>query len=145
MTTGTCYVTRKAGTGRNWDKPALGQYCFNGSRDNNIAAPYGKESAVFRDDGAPPEERYKCFDFDKLPDVPPGETNPYAVSGLYGAVSPDAWPGVGFQAADPLFLRHRKHRVLGILARRKLTGYFLRAFLSERRIRRPRHCPRGDG
>ncbi len=117
-----CYAESR--DGRNWDKPALGQYCFNGSRDNNIAAPYGKESAVFRDDGASPEERYKCFDFDKLPDVPPGESNAYAMSGLYGAVSPDgiAWR----RLPEPLIRYFCDTENIGYWdpARRKLTGYF---------------------
>ncbi len=117
-----CYAESR--DGRQWAKPALGQYCFNGSRANNIACPYGKETAVFRDDSAPPAERYKCFDFDKLPDLPPGEKNPYAASGLFGAVSPD---GLAWQRLpQPLIRYFCDTENIGYWdpELRKLVGYF---------------------
>ena len=70
--------------GIRWEKPALGLYSFSGE-PTNILGPYGQETAVFRDDSAAPEERYKCFDWDRMP----GASGDFWGYGLYGCVSPD--------------------------------------------------------
>ncbi|HTX54488.1 MAG TPA: hypothetical protein VMD08_13850 [Candidatus Baltobacteraceae bacterium] len=53
---GDCYFESKDGV--HWERPALGQVEFNGSRDNNLLKP-GPTGQVFIDPHAPPEERYK--------------------------------------------------------------------------------------
>ena len=68
----------------------LGLVALQGSKQNNIVSPYGDSSAVFRDDSAPPEERYKMFDWDRLHDVPE-DAEPNKKYGLYGCVSPDGY------------------------------------------------------
>ena len=86
--TGLCYAESLDGI--LWDKPNLGLFTFDGSKQNNIVSPYGDSSAVFRDDSAPPEERYKMFDWDRLHDVPE-DAEPNKKYGLYGCVSPDGY------------------------------------------------------
>lgn len=81
-----CYA--ESSDGVHWTKPDLGLYSHNGSTANNITCPYGKETAVFRDENAPQAERYKCFDFAKLPNFSEDQTI-YEQSGLYPLVSPD--------------------------------------------------------
>ena len=75
--------------GFHWTKPDLGIYAFEGGTATNIVAPFDSTN-VFRDDSAPAEERYKCFDWDRLPQV--SETQDSSTKyGLYGCVSADGY------------------------------------------------------
>ena len=73
--------------GLHWTKPSLGLCELNGSRDNNVVTAMSGGSP-FRDDNAPPEQRYKAFDFTRLPDAPESLSGPAKI-GLMGMVSPD--------------------------------------------------------
>ena len=76
--------------GFHWTKPDLGVYSFEG-KPTNIVSPYSLTTSVFRDDspGVPPAERYKCFDWDRLPNSDGKKlADQY---GLYGCVSPDGF------------------------------------------------------
>lgn len=82
--------------GYTWIKPSLGVVDYRGSRDNNLVCPSANAAAVFRDEGAPADQRYKSFWFDALRDVPE-DTPPFRAYGLFGLVSPDGlrwrpWP-----------------------------------------------------
>lgn len=84
-----CYAESQDGV--NWVKPNLGIYSFNGSKSNNIVSFAHFIAAVFRDDNGAAEERYKSFEFGKLPpeeiaNSKGGNFNTYC---LYGLVSPD--------------------------------------------------------
>lgn len=113
-----CYAESVDGV--TWVKPNLGLYEYRGSKDNNIV--FGREmngdgyssGALFRDDTAAPEERYKLFykGKQKFPDAQSYETklteykkrfgedniDPTCITrgkkdnsilGMFGAVSPD--------------------------------------------------------
>ena len=83
-----CYAESEDGF--SWSKPRLGSIEWNGSAENNIATWYGYEGAVFRDDAGPPEERYKCFDRERMGELAaPGDEK--GLAGLYVAVSPDGY------------------------------------------------------
>jgi hypothetical protein len=69
-----------------WRKPALDVYRVGGKATNLITHPT-RESSIFRDESAPPAERYKCFDLDELPNSE--GKSPFLSNGLYGCVSPD--------------------------------------------------------
>ena len=83
-----CYAESEDGL--HWVKPSLGIFTFGGAKTNNIVSPYGGSSAVFRDDSAPADERYKAFHWDRLHDVPE-DTEPQFKYGLYGCLSPDGY------------------------------------------------------
>ncbi len=83
-----CYAESE--NGFDWKKPSLGLHPFNGSKENNIVSFCFNGAAVFRDDSAPADERYKFFHFDKLEDVPQ-DARPAFKYGLYGVVSPDGY------------------------------------------------------
>jgi hypothetical protein len=72
--------------GLHWTKPEFDVHKFEG-RPTNILTQYGSATSIFRDDSAPAEERYKCFDWDRLTDAPPGP--PFTQYGLFPCVSPD--------------------------------------------------------
>lgn len=69
-----CYFESK--DGYHFDRPTLGLYEYEGSKDNNIIMDLYGNKAIFVDPVAPPEERYKMVIGDQ-----PG--------GVRGAVSPD--------------------------------------------------------
>ena len=74
--------------GFRWTKPDLDAYRFEG-KPTNVVSPYSLTTAIFRDDSpkAPASERYKCFDWDRLPNSDGKKlADQY---GLYGCVSPD--------------------------------------------------------
>jgi hypothetical protein len=76
--------------GFHWTKPDLDVYTFEG-QPTNIVSPFAQTTGVFRDDspGTPPSERYKCFDWDRLPNSDGKKlADQY---GLYGCVSPDGF------------------------------------------------------
>ena len=89
--TSFCYAESKDGV--HWEKPALGLYDYQGSRDTNILfrqiGPGGARSrvhgaGVFKDPAAPPEARYKAVSQGMFRGYAP----PYRVAGM---VSPDGW------------------------------------------------------
>ncbi|MFA6134627.1 MAG: hypothetical protein WC869_11495 [Phycisphaerae bacterium] len=83
----TCYA--ESTDGLHWTKPSLGLHSYNGSKDNNIVAPFSI-NAVYDDPAAKPGERYKGFIFDELPaDEITDKTPAFNRYGLYGVVSPD--------------------------------------------------------
>ena len=84
----TCYAESEDGF--HWTKPALDLFAFGGSKANNIVSPFSNSTAIFRDDSAPDDERYKMFHFDRLYDVPE-DAEPNQKYGLYGCVSPDGY------------------------------------------------------
>jgi hypothetical protein len=78
--------------GMNWDKPALKVQSYGGSVENNLLTPYCNGGSVFRDDHGLPEERYKIFHFEKLPENEINKDTPTLKKyGLYGATSPDGY------------------------------------------------------
>jgi hypothetical protein len=78
--------------GMNWTKPSLKVQSYGGSMENNLVTPYCNGGAVFRDDHGLPEERYKIFHFEKLPDQEITKDTPtHNRYGLYGATSPDGY------------------------------------------------------
>lgn len=79
---GMCYAESE--DGHTWFKPSLGIFSYDGSKDNNIVSIWQHESGVFRDESAHPNERYKCFIWDRVSMNGPDY-------GLYGAVSPDGY------------------------------------------------------
>ena len=89
---GTALAYAESTDGEKWVKPSLKVLSYQGSLDNNLVCPFNNGGAIFRDDHGPPEERYKGFNFDKLP---PDETEkdgkPKAQYGLYGVSSPDGY------------------------------------------------------
>lgn len=96
-----CYA--ESGDGFVWTKPNLGIFSFNGSTDNNIVSHCCSTAAVFKDESAEPEERYKCLHFATIPDRsadPANITN--ARKGLYGAVSSD---GLHWQTIEQPLIR----------------------------------------
>ena len=75
-----------------WTKPELNIVPFKGHKKTNIVTPHSNGAAVFRDDSAPSEERYKLFSFAKLHDVSDDDDTPAMRRyGLYGVVSPDGY------------------------------------------------------
>ena len=89
----TCYA--ESADGKSWDKPSLGLFEFEGSRDNNIVWMAGGKGGshcftVFKDQNpeAPDEERYKA-----LAVAHPSE----GLKHMLGLVSPDGirWRTVG--------------------------------------------------
>jgi hypothetical protein len=78
--------------GVNWTKPSLKVQSHDGSVENNLLTAYCNGGSVFRDDHGLPEERYKIFHFDKLPDEEiHKDTETHDKYGLYGATSPDGY------------------------------------------------------
>jgi hypothetical protein len=89
---GSALAYAESTDGEKWVKPKLKILSFQGSRDNNLVAPFNNGGAVFRDDHGPPEERYKGFQFDKLPiEKNAKPAGPKAQYGLYGVTSPDGY------------------------------------------------------
>ena len=85
-----CYAESKDGI--RWEKPELGLISFDGSRANNIVAPprpgaSQQGATVFRDDRAPPSERYKLWTKYQPRNDPEGPDT--ARRGLWAMVSPD--------------------------------------------------------
>jgi len=79
--------------GIHWDKPELGRISFEGSKANNIVAPplerqSQQGAAVFRDDRAPAEERYKLLTKFRPTNA---EVAAGAGAGLYAMHSPDGF------------------------------------------------------
>lgn len=73
-----CYARSKDGV--HWQKPALGIYSYKGGKDNNILC-FGKHGAtIFRDEKAPPRERFKAVGISQ---------HKGSEWWLYGATSPD--------------------------------------------------------
>ena len=65
--TGSALAYAESTDGEKWVKPSLKILSYQGSVDNNLVCPFNNGGAIFRDDHGPPEERYKGFNFDKLP------------------------------------------------------------------------------
>ena len=84
-----CYAESQDGI--HWTKPELDIVPFKEHRITNIVTPYSNGAAVFRDDSAPPAERYKLFCFEKLHDVADDNTPVMRRYGCYGVVSPDGY------------------------------------------------------
>jgi hypothetical protein len=86
-----CYAESKDGI--TWEKPNLGIHTFNGSKSNNIVSFAHFIGSVFRDENGPPEERYKSFEFGKLPaeELAKGKAGNFNSYCLYGLVSPDGY------------------------------------------------------
>ena len=114
---GMCYA--ESADGVHWIKPALGLFAFEGSKDNNIVSIWQHESAVFRDDSAPAEERYKIFVWDRL------SNEPNRVDyGLYGAVSPDGFRWT--RLPEPLlpYFHDTENNAYWDAEKQKYVGYF---------------------
>jgi hypothetical protein len=97
-----CYAESEDGI--HWLKPNLGIYSFNGSKENNIVSFAHVIAAVFCDEHGPPAERYKSFEFTKLPaeelgKVSGGNFESYCLTAL---VSPD---GYHWKALDKPLIR----------------------------------------
>lgn len=89
---GSALAYAESTDGEKWVKPSLKILSYQGSLDNNLVCPFNNGGAIFRDDHGPPEERYKGFNFDKLPpDVDAAAKGPQAKYGLYGVSSPDGY------------------------------------------------------
>ena len=85
-----CYA--ESTNGIHWTKPNLGIRSFNGSKSNNIVSFAHFIASVFRDDNGPSAERYKSFEFGKLPpEELEGKTGNFGTYCLYGLVSPDGY------------------------------------------------------
>ena len=65
--TGSALAYAESTDGEKWVKPSLKILSYQGSLENNLVCPFNTGGAIFRDDHGPPEERYKGFNFDKLP------------------------------------------------------------------------------
>jgi len=102
-----------------WIKPSLGLFSFEGSKDNNIVSLGSHEAAVFRDDSAAPEERYKSFIFDRLSDREFGKDY-----GLFGAVSPDGYRWT--RLPEPLlpYFHDTQNNACWDAEKKKYVGYF---------------------
>ena len=92
-TGGTAMCYAESTNGFHWAKPNLGVFSFNGSKENNIVSYANFIASVFRDEHGLAEERYKSFEFGKLPadelaKNPGGNMNTYC---LYALVSPDGY------------------------------------------------------
>jgi hypothetical protein len=89
---GSALAYAESKDGLTWEKPILGILSYKDSRDNNLVSPFSKGGSVFRDNHGSPDERYKGFHFDKVPEQeePPG-SGPRARYGLFGVVSPDGY------------------------------------------------------
>jgi hypothetical protein len=86
-----CYA--ESTNGFDWVKPNLGVCTFSGSKHNNIVSYSYFIGSVFYDENGPAEERYKSFEFGKLPaaeleNSKGGNFNTYC---LYALVSPDGY------------------------------------------------------
>ncbi len=103
-TSGTGLGYAESTDGVNWTKPNLGVCTFNGSKDNNIVSFENFIAGVFRDENGLAEERYKSFEFGKLPAEElakvGGNFNSYC---LFGLVSPD---GFHWQKLTKPLIRH---------------------------------------
>jgi hypothetical protein len=89
---GSALAYAESEDGWNWTKPALKVLSYAGSLENNLVTPYFNSGCVFRDDHGRPEERYKTFHFDKLPDEEIPKNAPASKRyGLYGVTSPDGY------------------------------------------------------
>ena len=85
-----CYAESEDGF--HWMKPDLNIIAFGGEQATNIVSTDGNGGSVFRDDSAPPAERYKMLTFEKLHDVDDDSNVPVMRRyGLYGVVSPDGY------------------------------------------------------
>lgn len=129
---GSLLAYAESADGVRWLKPALDVYQVDG-RQTNLVTRHARETAIFRDDSAPPAERYKCFKFGTLPD---SEDKPARESyGLYGSVSPDGhhWTPL----PDPLLTYFHDTQNIGAWdpVLKKYVGYF-RGHLAGRAIGR---------
>jgi hypothetical protein len=82
-----CYAVSKDGIA--WEKPHLGLFEVDGSKDNNIVMQGNLETMVFLDPVAPPERRFKALAQCHWPDAQQG--------GLYVHTSPD---GIHWQLSE---------------------------------------------
>ena len=118
-----CYAESRDGV--NWIKPSQRTAAFNGSKDNNIVSAYGNHSAVFRDDSAQPDERYKGFHYARIDDEESRKTDDFMrKAGLYGMLSPD---GLNWRLLqDPLIRYHCDTQNVGYRdpLMEKYVGYF---------------------
>jgi len=94
-TSNYCVLTSKDGI--HWDRPSLGMYEYNGSKDNNIVIPawdFRDNAFVFYDTNpnCPPEEKFKCL-ADGLPAASEeAKSDPNAMKrGLWYYSSPDGF------------------------------------------------------
>ena len=83
-TGGTAMCYAESTNGFHWTKPNLGVFSFNGSKENNIVSYANFIASVFHDEHGLPEERYKSFEFGKLPPdelakSPGGNMNTYCL------------------------------------------------------------------
>jgi len=99
-----CYA--ESSDGISWVKPDVGVIEFNGSKRNNIVAPPSPNASqqgatVFRDDHAPPHERYKLWTKYEPSEQ---ETAKGMNKGVYAMVSPDGlrWKMLGKDRGYPL-------------------------------------------
>lgn len=96
-----CYA--ESTNGMDWIKPPVGDYSFNGSKENNIVTTL-MIFTIFRDDHGPAEERYKAFEFAEMPtNEIPANAKSMDKYGLYGCVSPD---GYRWKRATQPLVRH---------------------------------------
>ena len=118
-TRGMCYAESRDGA--HWEKPLLGLFVFDGSKDNNIVSLWQHESAVFRDDSAPTEARYKCFIWDRI-SADPNRPD----YGLYGAVSADGYRWTALSMPAVHYFCDTQNIACWDEQKRKYVGYFRR-------------------
>ncbi|MFO1023022.1 MAG: hypothetical protein U0903_20350, partial [Planctomycetales bacterium] len=100
--TGSALAYAESEDGLNWKKPALNVLSFKGSKGNNLVSPFNNGGGVFLDEHGTAEERYKGFQFDKLPPDQLGKGN-FGKYGLYGVTSPD---GYHWKKSDKPLIRY---------------------------------------
>ncbi len=101
---GSALAYAESTDGWTWTKPELDLVSYRGSRRNNLISPLGNTSFVFRDEHGAPEERYKAFHFDLLPEREiPKNAPPLQRYGLYGISSPD---GLHWKKKPKVLVRH---------------------------------------
>ncbi|MHB0939376.1 MAG: glycoside hydrolase family protein [Armatimonadota bacterium] len=102
-----CYA--ESADGIHFEKPALGLYEWEGSRENNIVFPDVLDATPFLDPAAPAEERWKLIYNYKRPGVP--QAGEAGVSGICLATS-----------ADGLHWNPLPERMLPLMAETHKTG-----------------------
>ncbi|MFN0165695.1 MAG: hypothetical protein ACKV22_04625 [Bryobacteraceae bacterium] len=101
---GSALAYAESRDGLAWTKPVAGKFSFNGSKENNLVSAKFNGGCIFRDDHAPPAERYKSVHFDALPkETVAKDAAPRDRYGLYGLSSPD---GLQWKLHDQVLVRY---------------------------------------
>lgn len=120
-----CYA--ESTDGFHWDKPKLGIFSFNGSKENNIVSFADFGASVFRDKNGSPDARYKSFEFGKLPaeELAKSRGGDFNSFCLYALVSPDGYHWRS-QTNNPLIRHFCDTQNIGAWdsSLKKYVGYF---------------------